>query len=92
MWQKFKKSVGRSPTPRSWYPKEMKIIGLCFNNNIFVSTMPDWENNAIRWFIDIKINKKTHRDPKTYEDEEVLDKIYEYYKYYYDKYNKQQSL
>ena len=27
-------------------------------------------------------------DPNIYEDETVLNKIYEYYKYYYDKYNK----
>ena len=29
------------------------------------------------------------RDPDVYEHEEAMKKMYEYYKYYYDKYNKQ---
>ena len=44
--------------------------------------------NISLWQIDISINGKTHVDPKRY-DENVLDKVYEYYKYYYDKHNKQ---
>ena len=87
MWQKFKKTVGRKPITKSWFPKEMKIIGWCLNNNISVSCMPDWKNDQSKWLIDIKINKNTYTDPNTYEDETVLNKIYEYYKYYYDKYN-----
>jgi len=27
------------------------------------------------------------RDPKEYEYDEAMEKLYEYYKYYYDKYN-----
>ena len=34
----------------------------------------------------ISINGTTHIDPKRY-DEDVLEKVYEYYKYYYHKYN-----
>jgi len=89
MWKKFEKSKGRSPKVRSWHPDEMKIIGWCLNNNIAICSMPDWEGSDTKWFIDIKINNKRYRDPNKYEDETVLNKIYEYYKYYYDKYNKQ---
>ena len=53
--------------------------------------MPDWKHEYNLWQIDITINNKTHVDPKRY-DEDVLDKVYEYYKYYYDKYNKQQKV
>jgi len=88
MWQKFKKSQGRKPTTRSWCPKEMKVVGWCLNNNISISCMPDWKNNGTDWVIDIKINKNIHRDPNKYENETVLDKIYKYYKYYYDKHRK----
>jgi hypothetical protein len=37
---------------------------------------------------ELNINKKIHLDPKVYKDKEALAKMYEYYKYYYDKYNK----
>jgi hypothetical protein len=83
VWQK--KRTGKKPTTRTWYPEEMKAVGWCLSNNIFISCIPNWKEKGINWFIDIKINKTTHRDPATYEDEEVFNKIYEYYKYYYDK-------
>ena len=43
----------------------------------------EWE-----WYLsgDPNINKKIHTDPKVYKDKEALAKMYEYYKYYYDKY------
>ena len=89
MWKKFKKAQGRSPKPRAWSDNDMKIVGWCLSNNISVSRTVDWKNDINRWLIDIKINNRIHTDPNTYKDEEVADKVYEYYKYYYDKYNKQ---
>ena len=86
VWQK--KRTGKQPTTRTWTPEEMKAVGWCLSNNIFISCIPNWKEKGINWFIDIKINKNVHRDPTTYEDEEVFNKIYEYYKYYYDKHKK----
>ena len=86
VWQKKRK--GKSATARTWMPEEMKAVGWCLSNNIFISCIPNWKEKGINWFIDIKINKNIHRDPTTYEDEEVFNKIYEYYKYYYDKHRK----
>ena len=86
VWQKKRK--GKSATARTWMPEEMKAVGWCLSNNIFISCIPNWKEKGINWFIDIKINKNVHRDPTTYEDEEVFNKIYEYYKYYYDKHKK----
>ena len=88
MWQKYKKATGKSPTPRNWSPDEMKKVGWCLNNNIAISCMPDWKSNQDEWFIDIKINKNIHRDPKTYTNDTVKNKICEYYEYYYDKHRK----
>ena len=48
--------------------------------------MPNWEGASNEWKIELNINKKTHTDPKVYKDKEALAKMYEYYKYYYDKY------
>ena len=41
------------------------------------------------WLIDITINKKTFTDPNKYNENTIYNKVNEYYKYYYDKYNKQ---
>ena len=86
VWQK--KRTGRKATARTWTPEEMKAVSWCLSNNIFISCIPNWKEKGINWFIDIKINKNVHRDPNTYEDEEVFNKIYKYYKYYYDKHKK----
>ena len=86
VWQK--KRTGKKAKARTWMPEEMKAVRWCLSKNIFISCIPNWKEKGINWFIDIKINKNVHRDPDTYEDEEVFNKIYEYYKYYYDKHKK----
>ena len=88
-FKKWQRSPSKKPPKRTWEKHEMKIIGWCLNNNIGIGISPDWKDDMNRWKIDININSKTHTDPNTYKDEEVADKVYEYYKYYYDKYNKQ---
>ena len=51
--------------------------------------MPDWKHVLGYWQIDIDIKGRIHNDPTRYNNEEVLNKKLEYYKYYYDKHNKQ---
>ena len=82
MW-KFKKSTGRKPPQKSWSREELKIIGWCMARNIKVSMIPDWKNNVSDWLIDISINNKIHTDPNKYNDDQINDKVLEYYKYYY---------
>ena len=82
MW-KVKKSTGRKPPQKSWSREELKIIGWCMNKNIKVSIIPDWKNNVSDWLIDISINNKIHTDPNKYNDDQINDKVLEYYKYYY---------
>ena len=83
--KRFKKSAGKKPAVRSWTDKEIKIIGWCMRKNIHISTTPDWKDDLNRWIIHININGRIHDDPNRYKDEEALEKMYEYYKYYYDK-------
>ena len=67
-------------------PEDMKRVGWCLNNGIAIAVTPDGGDN---WKVEIKFNKGEYkRDPKTYSHEEAMKKLYEYYKYYYDKYNK----
>jgi len=86
---KWQKAPSKKPPQRSWSKDEMKIIGWCMNNNIKIAISPDWKDDLNRWQIDININSKIHKDPNKYNDDVVYNKVNEYYKYYYDKHNKQ---
>ena len=69
--------------------EDMKRVGWCLSKNIEVSVSP----GTTKWKVEIRMNKgKWNEDPGAYEHEDAMKKMYEYYKYYYDKYNKQQSL
>jgi len=72
-----------------YYPhtkEDMKRVGWCMNKNIYVAVSP----NDTNWKVEIRMNKGDWKqDPGVYEYEEAMKKMYEYYKYYYDKYNKQ---
>ena len=82
----FKKACkGLSPGQHTYTPEDMKRVGWCMNKNIFVSISPG--KGIDDWFLEIKLNGKTHTDSKLYTGLEALDKLYEYYKYYYNKYN-----
>jgi|TARA_R100000482_G_scaffold47831_1_gene16737 hypothetical protein len=86
-FKRWQKSPSKKPPVKSWEPEEMKIIGWCLNKGIGVGISPDWKNDLNRWQIEISINGNVHTDPNRYEDEVVLNKVVEYYNYYYNKYN-----
>ena len=87
-FKRWKKSRSKRPPTKLWTPSEMKVIGWCMSKKIHVAITPDWKDEYNRWQIEININSKVHTDPKKYNDDVVLNKLYEYYKYYYDKHNK----
>tara|TARA_R100001129_G_scaffold177043_1_gene151610 strand:+ start:107 stop:379 length:273 start_codon:yes stop_codon:yes gene_type:complete len=89
VFKRWQKSPSKKPPTKSWQTEEMKIIGWCLNKNIKVGISPDWKNDLNKWKIDININGKIHEDPNRYNNEVIYNKVNEYYKYYYDKYNKQ---
>ena len=72
-----------------YYPytdRNIKHVSWCVNKNIHVAVSP----GEIKWKVEIRMNKGDwNKDPGVYEHEEAMKKMYEYYKYYYDKYNKQ---
>ena len=89
VFKRWQKSPSKKPPEKAWTNEEMKIIGWCLNKNIKVAITPNWEEDANKWLIEININNKIHKDPNKYNNETVYNKVNEYYKYYYDKYNKQ---
>ena len=65
--------------------EEFKAYRWCINNGIYIS--PFATGNAT-WHLDIQINNKTNRSPDVYSKDTIWIKMYEFYKYYYDKYAK----
>ena len=88
VFKRWQKSPSKKPPEKVWTNEEMKIIGWCLNKNIKVAITPDWKEDANKWLIEININNKIHKDPNSYSSQTVYNKVNEYYKYYYDKYNK----
>ena len=86
-FKRWNKSPTKKTPQRSWRPEEMKIIGWCLNKKISVRISPEWKHDLNKWQIEISINNNIHVDPNRYEEHNVLEKVVEYYKYYYNKYN-----
>jgi len=84
-FKRWNKSPSKQPPKKSWSEDEMKIVGWCLTRNIKVGISPDWKHNLHHWQIEISINGRVHKDPNRYDDQEVYNKVNEYYKYYYDK-------
>ena len=84
-YKRWNKSPSKHPPKKSWSEDEMKIVGWCLTKGIKVGISPDWKHNLQHWQIEISINGRVHTDPNRYNDEEVYNKVNEYYKYYYDK-------
>jgi len=62
--------------------EDLKRAGWCLNRNIEIAVVP----GDIDWKVEIRLNKGNwNQDPGVYEHEEAMKKMYEYYKYYYDK-------
>ena len=72
-----------------WTKEDFKIISWCINNSIACCVIParKVESGGYDFCIEIVINGKSNFSP-SFRKDEVLIKQLEYYKYYYDKYNK----
>lgn len=64
---------------------EHKAYRWCIANGIII-----WPESkmADEWRIEIKLNKKKYYSPQAYKKIEVWEKMFEYYEYYYNKYEK----
>ena len=85
---RYTKTVGRRPGSHPYTPENMKHIGWCIKRGIKIAIIPYWEGSHDEWKIELNINKKIHLDPEVYKADKAHIKMYEYAKYYYDKYNK----
>ena len=80
----YKKAAkGASPGSDPHTRGDMKRVNWCMNKGIKIAVIP----NGAEWQIEINLNKKIHLDSNIYRADEAYKKMYEYYKYYYDKQN-----
>ena len=80
-----KAEKGRSAGPHPWTAEDMKRIEWCMNRGISIAVIPNWKETHDEWMVEITIGNKTHLDPSSYKGYDAQTKMYEYYKYYYDK-------
>ena len=78
-----KAGKGRSPGSHPYTNKDMKRVNWCMNKGIKIAVIP----SGIQWNVELNISDKIHLNPEKYEAKEAYEKMYEYYKYYYDKHN-----
>ena len=83
---KYNRTPGRRAGSHPYTPENMKHIGFCLKKGIKIAVIPYWEGSTDEWKVELNINKKIHLDPKVYRADEAHVKMYEYAKYYYDKY------
>ena len=83
---KYNKTPGRSTGMRTYSPEDIKRVGWCMKKGIKIAVIPHWDGASNEWKIELNIKKKIHLDPAVYKADEAYKKMYEYYKYYYDKY------
>ena len=81
-----KKVVGRTPGFYPYTKQDIKHAGWCIEKNIKIAVIPNWDGASNEWKVELNIKKKIHLDPAIYKADEAYKKMYEYAKYYYDKY------
>ena len=80
----MKKSNGKSPGFHVYTNEDMKRVQWCLDRKIKIAVIP----NGVDWQVEITIGKSVNLDSTIYRAKEAYIKMYEYYKYYYDKHNK----
>ena len=60
----------------------------CQKNGIRIYPKPETKGTPAAWFLIIEINGNENNAPDAFKRIEVWKKMYEYYMYYYKKYNK----
>jgi len=80
----MKKAYGKSPGFHNYTNEDMKRVQWCLDRKIKIAVIP----NGTDWQVEITIDKSVNLDSNVYRAKEAYKKMYEYYKYYYDKHNK----
>ena len=80
----MKKAYGKSPGFHVYSNADMKRVQWCLDRKIKIAVIPSGTERQV----EITIDKSVNLDSNLYRANEAYKKMYEYYKYYYDKHNK----
>ena len=84
--------MGELDNDNSNYPehtrkgKDLLPYFWCEDNGVEISPQYHYKDGISEWKIKIIIGSKVNIDPNIYEKKDVMNKIYEYCDYYYNKY------
>jgi len=73
-------------------PINLKAYSWCISHGVTIrpfACAPGYKNR--HWDIEVTVNKKKVMSPKSYLPDELWGKVFELYKFYYDKYNKDEK-
>jgi hypothetical protein len=78
------------PKPPDWgNPENLEAYSWCINHGITIGCLACTSGSRNRdWDIQITVDGKKQMSPKSYGPDELYDKVFELYKFYYNKYNK----
>jgi hypothetical protein len=82
-----KKNKYMGENPFATMPENTKAHMWCFKNNIFITPV-EAGYKARMWYLEIRLGSKTFKSPEKYGPTDVWEKMYEFYNYYYKKYEK----
>ena len=74
--------------PPAWSEEDHQAYSWCLNHGITIGALAatsSWYNAS--WVIEITIDGKKITSPKEYDKNELWSKVFELYKFYYNKYN-----
>jgi len=79
--------------PPDWSdPMTLKSYSWCINHDVKIGAFATTQGYKCRtWVIEVTVNGKSITSPKEYGPEELYPKIFELYRFYYDKYNKDEK-
>ena len=72
--------------PPEWTDKDKLAYSWCLNHGITIGVLaaaPGFKNGS--WYIEVTANGKKVKSPRDYDKTEIWDKVFELYRFYYDK-------
>jgi hypothetical protein len=84
--------MGELDNNNSNYPEHTRQGGdlvkcfWCEENGIDIRPEYHYKDGTHKWRISITINNKYNKDPKVYDKKDIMEQIYKYSEYYFDKY------
>ena len=68
--------------------KDYDIRLWCHRNNIFITPVETGYRKR-NWYVEINLRGKIYKSPETYTPTTIWEKIFEYRRYYYEKYRQE---